>query len=144
MRRVLLCAVVFVFAALTASAQNGAGGQAQQAVLKLEQQWVDALVKADAAALNTIYADDLVYTHSSSVVDTKASYIESLTSGKTKYQSLERDEIKVRVYGDTAIVNSRAKIKVNNNDINVRYIHVYVKQKGGWKMAAHQATRITP
>lgn len=140
MKRVLLCAVVFLFAALPVAAQNNG---AQQAVLKLEQQWVDALVKADTAALETIYADDLVYTHSSSVVDTKASYIDSIKTGKTKYQSLERDDIKVRVYGDTAIVNCMAKIKVNGNDISVRYIHVYVKQKGGWKMAAHQATRIT-
>lgn len=141
MKRFFTLAVVFLCASLSAVAQ----APAEQAVLKLEQQWVDALVKADVAALETLYHDDLVYTHSSGVVDTKASYIDAIKSGKTKYESFARDDIRVRLHGDTAIVTCRSVIKVNNNTINVRYIHVYMKQKGakgGWKMVAHQATRL--
>ena len=44
----------------------------EQTVLKLEQEWVDALVRADTAKLETLYADTLVYTHSSGSVDDKA------------------------------------------------------------------------
>ncbi|MGH9844164.1 MAG: nuclear transport factor 2 family protein [Blastocatellia bacterium] len=138
MKRIFLCAFVFLLLSLAASAQNAG----EQAILKLEQQWVDALVKADAAALEKIYADDLIYTHSSGTVDTKASYIDSLKTGKAKYESIERDDVKVRFYGDTAIVTCRSVIKVNKNTIPARYIHVYVKQKGAWRMAAHQTTRL--
>jgi ketosteroid isomerase-like protein len=139
MKRFLMLAVVFLCASFGAVAQS----PAEQAVLKVEQQWVDALIKADTAALEALYHDDLVYTHSSGVVDTKATYIDSIKSGKTKYESFDRSEIRVRLHGDAAIVTCRSVIKVNNNTINVRYIHIYVKQKGGWKMAAHQATRLT-
>jgi len=138
MKRFFPCVVVFLLLPLSASAQNAA----EQAILKLEQQWVDALVKADTAALEKLYTDDLIYTHSSGTVDTKATYIDSLKTGKAKYESIERDEVKVRFYGDTAIVTCRSVIKVNKNTINARYIHVYVKQKGAWRMAAHQTTRL--
>ncbi len=138
MKRFFLCAVVFLLLPLAAAAQNAG----EQAILKLEQQWVDALVKADTAVLEKLYTDDLIYTHSSGTVDSKASYIDSLKTGKSKYESIERDDVKVRLYGDTAIVTCRSVIKVNKNTINARYIHVYVKQKGVWRMAAHQTTRL--
>jgi hypothetical protein len=131
---VLLC--------LASVAVLGQGKTEEQAVLKLEEQWVAALVKADTAALEKLYADDLVYTHSSGAVDTKAKYIDSLKTGKTKYESLDRDDIKVRMYGTTAIVTCHAIFKVNNNTINLRYVHIYVKEKGAWKMVMHQATRL--
>ncbi|MFN0086181.1 MAG: nuclear transport factor 2 family protein [Blastocatellia bacterium] len=145
MKRFLMLAFVLLCASLSTVAQAPAGGPVEQAVLKLEQQWVDALVKADAGALESLYHEELVYTHSSGSVDTKASYIESIRSGKSKYESIERDDIRVRLYGDTAIVTCHSVIKVNKNTINARYIHVYVKQKGpkgGWRMVAHQTTRL--
>jgi uncharacterized protein (TIGR02246 family) len=139
MKRFFLCAAVCLLLPLPAVAQSAA----EAAILKLEQQWVDAVVKADTAMLDKLYTDDMLYTHSSGTVDTKASYIDSLKTSKAKYTSIERDEIRVRLYGATAIVTCRSVIKVNNNTIPARYIHVYVKQKGVWRMAAHQTTRLT-
>ena len=142
MKRFPLLAFVFLCASLFANAQAKVSYPAEQAILKLEEQWVAALVKADTAFLETLYTDDLIYTHSSGTVDTKTSYIDSIKTGKSKYESIERDDIKVRFYGNTAIVTCHSVLKVNKNTINSRYIHVYVKQKGAWKMAAHQTTRI--
>ncbi len=139
MKRFMMLAAVVLCVAVQAAAQS----PAEQAVLKLEQQWTDALVKADLAALDRIYHEDLVYTHSSGVVDTKATYIDSIKTGKTKYESFDRSEVRVRFHGDAALVTCRSVIKVNGNTLTVRYIHVYVKQKGAWKMVAHQATRLT-
>jgi ketosteroid isomerase-like protein len=118
----------------------------EQAVLQLEQNWEDALLKSDTAALEKIYDDSLVYTHSNAAVDDKATYIANIKSGASKYVSLKRDEIKVKVYGDTALVYSHWLVQSisrgNTVNTNGRYLHVYVKQKDGWKMVAHQATRI--
>jgi uncharacterized protein (TIGR02246 family) len=140
MNRLFPCVAVCLLAASSAFAQQSA---AEQAILKLEQQWADAVIKADVATLDKLYTDDLTYTHSSGRVDTKASYIDSLKTGAAKYASIEREEVKVRFYGNAAIVTCRSVIKVNNNTIPSRYIHVYVKQKGAWRMAAHQTTRLT-
>lgn len=118
----------------------------EQVVLQLEQNWEDALLKSDTAALEKLYDDSLVYTHSNGSVDDKATYIGNIKSGASKYESLKRDEIKVNVYGNTALVFSHWQVQSlsrgNKVNTNGRYLHVYVKQKDGWKMVAHQATRI--
>ena len=146
MKRTLLFVVVFVFVSFIAFAQEKPSNVVEQAVLKLEQQWEDALLKSDVAALDKIYDDSLSYTHSSGTVDNKATYIGNIKSGASKYESMKRDDIKVRVYGNTALVNCHWVVhsvsRGNKIDTNARLLHVYVKQKDGWKMVSHNATRI--
>ncbi|HKQ79513.1 MAG TPA: nuclear transport factor 2 family protein [Blastocatellia bacterium] len=147
MNRTLLFVVVFALVSLPAFAQEKkVSNGVEQAVLKLEQQWEDALLKSDVAALEKIYDDSLVYTHSTGGVDNKAVYVGNIKSGATKYESMKRDDIKVSVYGNTALVTCHWEVHVmargNKIDTNARYIHVYVRQKDGWKMVAHQSTRI--
>src|SRR5262245_815306 len=148
MKRTLLLAVVFASVSLPAFAQEKkASNSVEQTVLKLEQQWEDALLKSDAAALDKLYDESMVYTHSSGAVDNKSAYVGNIKSGATKYESMKRDDIKVSVYGDTALVTCHWEVHVlargGKIDTNARYLHVYVKQKDDWKMVAHQATRIT-
>ncbi|MGH9752311.1 MAG: nuclear transport factor 2 family protein [Blastocatellia bacterium] len=147
MKRTLMLAAVFASASLPAfSQEKKASNSVEQAVLKVEQQWEDALVNSDVAALERIYDDSLIYTHSNGSVDNKSAYVGNIKSGVTKYQSMKRDDIKVSVYGNTALVACHWEVHVlargNKIDTNARYLHVYVKQKDGWKMVAHQATRI--
>jgi len=147
MKRTLLLAVVLVSVSLPTFAQEKkASNSVEQAMLKLEQQWEDALLKSDVAALERIYDDSLIYTHSSGAIDNKSAYVGNIKSGATKYESMKRDDIKVRVYDDTALVTCHWEVHVLNRgnkiDTNARLLHVYVKRKDGWKMVAHQATRI--
>src|SRR5215813_13449936 len=147
MKRTLLLAVVLVSVSLPTFAQDKkASNGVEQAVLKLEQQWEDALLKSDVAALEKLYDDGLVYTHSTGGVDNKSVYVGNIKSGATKYQSMKRDDIKVSVYGNTALVTCHWEVHVmsrgNQIDTNARYLHVYVKQKDVWKMVAHRSTRI--
>jgi ketosteroid isomerase-like protein len=118
----------------------------EQAVLKAEQEWEDALIKSDVTALDRIYADTMIYTHSNGNVDNKSTYIGNIKSGASKYESMKRDEIKVSVYADTALVTCHWQVnstsRGNKITTNARYLHVYIKQKGQWRMVAHQATRI--
>lgn len=143
MKRFLGGLLVMIIASVFADAQTG---KIEQEILKLEQQWQDALVKADGAALEKLYAEGLVYTHSNAAVDNKASYIAKIKSGATKYESIKRDDIKVGVFGDTAIVTCHWLVHAvsgsNQIHTDARFIHVYVKQKNGWHMIAHQSTLI--
>lgn len=145
MKRILGGLIVMILTAVIANAQ---AGKVEQDILKLEQDWQDALLKSDVAALDKIYSDGLVYTHSSAFTEGKATYIAKIKSGASKYQSLKRDEIKVSVFGDTAIVNCHWLVSSvgdgKTHNTNARYIHVYVKQKGKWQMVAHQSTPIAP
>ncbi len=138
--------LVIAFIALSAFVAHAQAPAVEQAVLQLEKDWVDALVKADTAKLETLYADTLVYTHSSGSVDDKAKYIANMKAGTTKYISIDREDIKANVYGNSAIVTCKATIKLKSNGedrtIIARMIHVYAKLKGRWQMVAHQTTRL--
>ena len=105
MKRILLSVAVLTSAFLLVFAQGKKNSTpAEETVLKLEQQWEDALIRSDIGALEKLYDDTIVYTHSNGKVDTKSSYLNAIKSGATKYESMKRDEIKVTVYGPAATV----------------------------------------
>jgi len=143
MKRLLGGLLVMIFASVIA---QGQGNKIEQEILKLEQQWQDALVNGNAAPLETLYHDALIYTHSNASTDNKATYIAKIKSGATKYVSIKRDDIKVSIFGNTAIVTCHwlvhAQAGGNQIHTDARFIHVYLKQKGGWQMVAHQSTLI--
>ena len=115
-------------------------------IIALENRRIEAMIKQDTHALGEILADDLSYVHSTARVETKAEFIAALTSGKTRYQSIDREDVKVRQFGDTAVVTGLAKFHVNanGNDIKfqVRFTDVYAKRDGVWRMVAWQSTKI--
>lgn len=116
---------------------------AEQAVRQAEDRRVKATTANDFAALDAVLADDLTYGHSNGIVDTKASYIESLRSGKTKYESIERGPSVVRVYGNTALVTGAATVGLRGlaTPLSLRYTLAYVLRDGQWRMVAWQSTR---
>ena len=142
-----IAASVACFAALLLGAALSAQPPAaEQAVRQLEDRRIKAMIDDDFATLEAILADDLTYTHSSSVTDTKAEYINALRSGKSKYESFDRTPSTVRVYGDTAVVTGNATIGLRGQPAKlvIRYTLVYVKRGGEWKMVAWQSTRVPP
>jgi hypothetical protein len=120
-----------------------AQSSAEAAVQAVEQRRVQALVDDDFATLEAIFGADLHYTHSSAVVDDKASFMAALKSGKTKYESIERGPAVVRLYGDTALMTGTAVVGLRGRaeKLSLRYTLLYVKRAGQWKMVAWQSTR---
>ena len=132
---------------LLAPGADGKPGEAE-AVRQAERAWAQAALKGDAAALDKILADDMTHTHGGGRTESKAQFLEAIRSGAQKYEAIDYDEIKVRVYGSTAIVTSEPNIRTVNSGVpsgsHSRFLHVYVKQGGAWRLVAHQSTRITP
>lgn len=118
----------------------------EKAVIETEKQRFDAQVKKDYAVLEKVLADDLLYAHSNGGTDGKVSYIQSIRDGKSKYDAIETQEQKVRVYGNTAVVNGICLIKASNNgeaiNTRLRYTDVYVKKGGQWQMVTWQSLRL--
>ena len=129
-----------------ASAQARTGG-AEQQVLQAEKDRFAAMIKGDRAGLEKVLADDLTYTHSNALFESKAEFIKSVTSGTIDYVSIVPSEAdwKVRVNGNTAIVNGVAAVNVIDTGkdlkIKVRYTTVHTNRNGQWQMQAWQATR---
>ena len=115
-------------------------------VQELDAERFAAMVKGDAAALDGLLADDLVYTHSSGKVDSKASFLDDIKGGQLHYKVIRPEDPKLTVYGDTAVTTGLAAFEVNNHgqelNMKLRYTDVWVKRGGKWQMVAWQSTRL--
>ena len=129
----------------------GSGAQETSGIITVDEalQAEDARFKAqmggDGAAMAKLFGDDLVYIHSSTVVDTKQSFIESITSGNVKYRSMSRGASTVRTYGAIAIVTGSAKFEVTvkgeNRTLDLLYHAIWAKRSGGAQFVSWQATK---
>jgi hypothetical protein len=145
-QRFVITALTVAFALpLTAVAQSGS--PAEQQVLQAEKDRFAAMVTADRAALEKILADDLTYTHTTALFESKEQFIKSVTSGTIDYVSIVPSESdwKVRVNGNTAIVNGVAAVNVIDTGkdikIKIRYTTIHTNRGGTWQLQAWQATR---
>ena len=111
-------------------------------IIELEKRRVEAMTKGNVAALEEILADDLIYTHTTASLDTKASFIDSIASGSRNYRSIEQEDVKIRQFGDSVVVTGQVKLHVGDNKFSARFIDVYAKRNNAWQMVAWQSTRI--
>jgi ketosteroid isomerase-like protein len=93
-------------------------------------------------------ADDFTLIGPNGAVQTKAENLEGWRSGKTGYQKMDFSDVKVRIYGNTAVVTGIVKFLgeqagVKYNDNQYRFTRVFVRQGGIWKHVLLQNTRIT-
>jgi ketosteroid isomerase-like protein len=113
------------------------------AVREVAEGWYNAAVKQDRAALESLLADDLVYTHAGGQVQTKSEYIAAVMKGPPHYESMTYSDMKIRIYGQTAVLTAFADIKLTSQPMfRVRTLHVYVENGGHWQLVAHESTRV--
>ena len=117
-----------------------------EAVIALDKQRMDAMAKKDLAALRTLIADDLIYTHSSARLDTKKTLIGAMESGSTVYTSVVPSDVVAQDLGDTVVLTGVAAIGVLSggkpNAFRVRFIDVWAKRAAGWQMVTWQSTKL--
>jgi ketosteroid isomerase-like protein len=118
----------------------------KQTIRQLEDRRFRAMVEADAAALEELLADSMVYTHSSATTDGKAGYIAGVRSKKWQYRKIDRPVEDIQVHGDCVIVTGQVRIDIlidgKPKIMNSRYTDVWVKGAKGWQMTAWQSTPI--
>jgi len=116
-----------------------------QTVIDLDRKRMQAMAAKDVATLESLIADDLVYTHSSARLDTKQSLIGAMESGATVYTAVEPSDVKAQDCGDAVILTGVARIGVTSggkpNSFSVRFTDVYANRGGEWRMVAWQSTR---
>ena len=150
MKKTMKTKSILLLVAITIAISPVSFGQSssdvEQAVIKLEQERVEAVLKGDLVTLERIFADDLIYTHSNARVETKQQFLESVKSGTTKYEAMKHSDLKVQLFGDTAVLRGKSDLKVALNgqsvSLQIRFITVYVKTNGRWQMTTWQSTRL--
>ena len=136
--------VVLVLGVAVLARTQAAG--VEQELIKLENGWADAAVKVDLAFFGRILSDDYMFTGPDGTISTKAQTIASLKSGEQVYTSAVSDEMKVRVYGDAAVVTGRwtSKEMLKGKDMSgqYRWTDTWVKLAGRWRCVAGHASKI--
>src|ERR1700704_834011 len=135
--------ILLLISATVLSAANP-DPKTEKEVLAALETYKQAMMKKDAAALSKVLSDDLTYTHSSNLHQDKAALLASLKEN-TVVEAIDFKELKVRVYGNTALVVGDVDFRNNANGVvtvsKLNVLHVLVKGPQGWQLAARQATR---
>lgn len=109
---------------------------------QMNDEWVKAMVRADAATLDRVLADDFYFTYPLEG-DDKASVIADLTSGELKIEHFARDHVRVRVFGSTAVLTARDAVTwmYHGRELTGQYkvLIVFAEREGRWQMCALQA-----
>ncbi|MDP9089366.1 MAG: nuclear transport factor 2 family protein [Pseudomonadota bacterium] len=120
-------------------------GDTEKAVAALENQWLKAEKTNSPDQIAPLLADQFVNTGSDGKVNTKA---EMLAEAKaTKWESAENDNVRITVFGDTAIATGGFKGKGTDSAgkpllVHERWTDTWVKMPNGkWQcVASHDST----
>jgi uncharacterized protein DUF4440 len=146
-RRYFISAVLFAVATMT-SAASFAKDDAREALLRsAEKARFAAQVDADASTLDKLLDDGLEYTHSNGDLDSKKSFIDSLTSGTRDYLTSVATIETVRIFGDVGVIRGKAKVTVGGKDrqpqdLHIGYTDIWLWRNGSWKMTAWRSARL--
>jgi uncharacterized protein (TIGR02246 family) len=123
-------------------------GAVEQQVMAARESIRAAASARDAARLRALYTADFTHTHASGKVDGRDARIVSLLAGEPTVELARVEELTIRVlHPDTAILTGRSPIPRSDGDggaRDVRWMQVFVRADGEWRLAASQATGLAP
>ena len=118
---------------------------AEQQLRGINDEWVDALVRADTATLNRLMDEGCIFSY---VLDgdDRAQFIADIESGNLRVASLKRDHVEISVYGSTGVMiafdTADWQYKGQHIESHYRTMHVYAEREGQWQIVAIQASPI--
>jgi ketosteroid isomerase-like protein len=108
--------------------------------------WDRAILAKDRAAIEANMADDFRQIDARGNVETKASFVDSLVSPDLALDPYTIEDFEVRIYGDTALLSGRTRMTGRYQGqpfaTHYRYIDIYVRRKGVWKIVSVQLSPI--
>jgi ketosteroid isomerase-like protein len=147
-------AVVMLFTAANlrlSSAQNGAAMKQKMTeaqMLDMQKQFEDASIAADAAKVSALMADDAIFVHGSGAAQSKAEYINSLTTGQLKVSTYQMTDGKVVFFDGGAVVSGPTDIGLMlpggapPRMLHLRISTVWLAKPSGWQVVLNQGTPI--
>lgn len=115
-------------------------------IRKLEQLEIQSIEKGDTTTLLKLWGDKYVCNNPYGLIVTVTQILGFIRAGQIDYSSTERIVERVTLIDNIAISMGHEVVKPRNNTpnagktITMRFTHTWIKNKGGWEMAARQAT----
>ncbi len=136
-------------ATATESAKAPGISSAAAAVLEFERELEAAVVRGDAAYVDRVSAEDLIFTHGDGwttggkplLVDDKRSFLKRVEN--KQYNVRDLDSVQVEMHGDIAITYGRYVAQIRIGDpakswFSVWFERVYEKRNGQWFYVSHK------
>ena len=120
--------------------------QVVRIIERLEAQLRQAELDANTTVMANLLSDDYLGIYSDGTLATKTETINSFKSGASRFTQLDDSDRKIRVFGTTAVVVSKAQVagKIDGEDISglYRYTRVYHRTSGVWKIVSFEASSL--
>lgn len=146
------CIALSLLVACTTAGPRGEGPSASRAaepVLQAERERFAAMTAPDLVALDTLLGDDLVYTHTTGVAQTKSEFLAAVRSRAIEYLGITPRDVHVLYLADSAVaVTGRGRMRVRSSsaalEFDIRFVDVLVRRANRWVCVRWQSTRIGP
>jgi len=117
----------------------------QEELLKLENDFAQAVTNNDADAVDGFLSDDWIIVDPDGGIIDKARFLGVIKSGALSHEMMESANLRVRLYGNTAVVTglTTSKGKFMGQDFTSceRATDIFVKQNDRWQCVFTQLTR---
>ncbi len=139
---------VFMLSVFGTGSDNAvAQSKTEQELIQIENDWCTAEVKRDAAIYGRILADDYAGVGSRGTTETKAEAMGSLKDMSASVGACVNSNMKVRVYGDAAVVTGLVTRSGTHKgaaykDRQVLFTDMYVRRDGRWQCVASGGTLV--
>jgi ketosteroid isomerase-like protein len=143
MKKSFFAIALFFFASLSSFAQSADEKAVGDAVEKLK----NAIVAADAPALDKLTSPLLSYGHSNGLLEDKKEFIRALTSGESKFTKIDLSDQTISISGDLAMVRHKIMGDTHNKGkdpapVKLGVLYVWQKTKGTWLLVGRQAFKL--
>jgi ketosteroid isomerase-like protein len=145
------CAIMALLVATGCASTSPASDGATVPVLKAQltaqaDAWDQAIVAKNAAAVAANVAPDFTQIESGGAVIGRDEFIKDLLDPTLRIDPYKVEDFGIRVYGDTALLTGRIRMTGVSEGkpfvSHFRYIDIYVKREGAWKVVSIQVTRM--
>jgi ketosteroid isomerase-like protein len=145
MKQILPVCLLLGTAALLGQVKNDRNS-VEQTLIQIEHEWSQADIQRDAAALNRILAEDWMGIDFEGTVLNKAQALKGISSNSGSLESTVLRDMKVRVYGNTAVVTGTdtEKGEYHGKDSSGKYLwtDVFVRRNDRWQAVSSQSTKM--
>ena len=151
----LTAACLLIFCAIELSAQGQSSSAAEQELLRIEAEWMNAYLHSDSATVNRLEGEDMIVFTSASLPSrfkplNKSRNLESRPAARKAAMAAEKrtlEKPQVRLLGDFAIINaidshSFKDEKGVQKTTKAFYTAVWAKRRGVWQCVSAQFTDI--
>ncbi len=118
----------------------------EEELLKLENAFAEAIIKNDVESVGRVVTDDWIIIDPNGEIVDRARFFEVIKSGALTHETMESQDLRVRVYGDSAVVTAvtRTKGKFMGEAFSTqeRATDVFVKRDGRWQCVLTHLTRL--